>query len=218
VRGFGLIAIDRDERPASAAPRPARAAALAAAIAIPVCALALYAGVGNPRAIDEAQAFGRFAGPLTAEQAPAFRDQLAKHLAGNPRDARSWVLLGRVELALDRFPEAEAAFERAVADRKVALDPGVWCDYADAAGLAQGGRLEGKPASLVERAFALDPAYPRALEMAGSLAVERRDFASAARHWRNLLAQLPEDGSQRRELARAVERMERLAIGTAGRS
>jgi cytochrome c-type biogenesis protein CcmH len=200
------------ETPAPASQRPAWLAALAAAIALPVAALALYAAVGNPRAIDGARAFGELAGPLTPERAPAFRDQLARHLAGNPRDARAWALLGRVELALDRFAESEAAFERAVSDRKVALDPGIWCDYADAAGLAQGGRLEGKPARFIARALELDALHPRALEMAGSLAIERGDHAAAARQWQLLLDRLHADDPRRPELARAIDRARRLSV------
>jgi cytochrome c-type biogenesis protein CcmH len=199
------------ERVVPAARRPARIAALMAAIALPVAAFALYGAVGHPGAVENAGAFERFAGTLTAEQAPAFRDQLARHLADNPDDARAWALLGRIELALDRFAESGAAFERAVADRKVARDPDIWCDYADAAGLAQGGRLAGRPADFIARALALDASHPRALEMAGSLAIEQGDPAQALRQWRLLLDQLAANDPRRPGLARAVSRLERLA-------
>jgi cytochrome c-type biogenesis protein CcmH len=200
-----------EESAVPAARRPARFAALVAAVALPAAAFALYAAVGHPTAVDSAGEFGRFSGPLTAEQAPAFRDQLARHLSDNPKDARAWALMGRIELALDRFAESEAAFERAVADRKVALDPAIWCDYADAAGLAQGGRLEGKPAVFIARALELDASHPRALEMAGSLAIEKGDPAGALRHWRLMLNQLAANDPRRPELARAIDRVERLA-------
>ncbi|HEX4943892.1 MAG TPA: hypothetical protein VFV55_06030 [Usitatibacteraceae bacterium] len=207
-----MTGICLDDRTAPVDRRRPWLAALGVAVALPVAALALYAGFGKPQAIESSRAFGTLAGPLTAAQAPAFRDQLARHLADNPRDARAWALLGRVELALDRFAESEAAFENAVADPKVALDPGIWCDYADAAGLAQGGRLEGKPARLIARALDLDGSHPRALDMAGSLAIEQGHHANAARHWRSLLDQLGATDPRRAELARAVERVERLAV------
>jgi cytochrome c-type biogenesis protein CcmH len=198
--------------PAPRALGPSWLAALAIAVLLPVAALALYGTVGHPQAVENAPAFSGFSGPLTAEQAPAFRVLLAKHLADNPRDARAWALLGRVELALDRFAQSEAAFQRAMADRKVALDPGIWCDYADAAALAQGGRLEGKPAQFIARALELDSFHPRALEMAGSLAIERGDHAGAVRHWRLLLDGLAADDPRRGELARAISRAERMAV------
>lgn len=200
-----------DEGAAPATRRPARLAAIVAALAIPLAAFTLYGAIGEPQAIASARAFQDFAGPLDAERAPAFRNQLARHLADNPRDARAWALLARLELALDRFRESEAAFERALADRKVARDPGVWCDYADAAGLAQGGRLEGRPAQFIARALELDAAHPRALEMSGSLAIEKGDYAGATRQWRQLLEGLDANDPRRGDLVRAIARAERLA-------
>ena len=94
---------------------------------------------------------------------------------------------------------------------KVAADPGVLCDWADALGMAQGGRLTGRPAELVARALALRPAHPKALEMAGSAAYERREFALAADYWRRLLPQLADGSAPRRALEDAVARAERLA-------
>lgn len=194
--------------------RAPRVAAVVA-LALPLAAVGLYVLFGNPGAVDGVRGFERLAGEVTARNAPAFREQLARHLAANPGDGRAWVYLGRLELALERFPESAAAFEQAVATRKVALDPAVWCDYADALGMAQGGRLAGRPAELVRRALDLAPDHPRALEMAGSVAIERGDYALAVRHWRRLLAQLPPGGAQHRELATAIRRAESLSPGSA---
>lgn len=204
-----------DEVAATATKRPARITAVLAALLIPFAAFGLYRQVGNPEAIGKSQAFAGMEGPLTAQNLPAFRSQLAQHVAGNPRDGRAWAILGRVDLSLDRFADAEMAFGRAVQDRKVALDPGVWCDYADAAGMAQGGRLAGKPAELVAKALSLDPAHPRALEMAGSLAWEQGDFAAAATSWKQLLPQMAANDPARRELEAAIARAERRAQSAA---
>lgn len=189
--------------------------AAAVALALPLAALGLYAHFGNPGAVDGARGFERLAAQGAAKSSPALREELSKHLAANPGDGRAWVILARLELSLERFAESAAAFERAVASRKVALDPAVWCDFADALGMAQGGRLAGRPAELVGRALALAPEHPRALEMAGSVAIERGDYAVAAVHWRRLLAQLPPEAAEHRELAAAIARAERLAPGSA---
>ncbi len=147
---------------------------------------------------------------------PVTRDALKSHVERAPRDGRAWVMLARAELDADRFREAADAYERGLAtSRKVALDAAVWCEYADALGMAQGGRLEGRPRELIERALALNPAHPKALEMAGSAAYERGDFAAAARHWKALLAQLAADSHAHGELAAAVARAERKATGRA---
>lgn len=147
-----------------------------------------------------------------AEGPEALRRALARHLERNPRDGRGWVLFAMMEFEADRFESAAAAFERGIAaSTKVASDPAVWCEYADALGMAQGGSLAGRPTELIERALSLQANHPKALEMAGSAAFERRDFAAAVTHWRHLLPQLPEGSQMHGELSTAIERAERLA-------
>lgn len=155
---------------------------------------------------------------VAAESAspPVTREALKAHLERRPRDGRAWVLLARTEFEADRFREAADAYERGLdTSRTVALDPGVWSEYADALGMAQGGRLEGRPRELIERALALNAAHPKALEMAGSAAYERGDFVAATRYWKQLLAQLAEGTPAHGELAAAVARAERKAAGRA---
>jgi len=145
-------------------------------------------------------------------RAPAVREQLAAEVARNPGNGRAWVLLARAEFETDRFAEAAAAYERALAvSPKVARDPAVWCEYADALGMAQGGSLAGVPRSFIARALELNPAHPKALEMAGSAAYEARDFALAATYWRELLAQIREGSREHGELAAAIARADELA-------
>ncbi len=101
------------------------------------------------------------------------------------------MLLARSDLDADRFDAAAASYRKAIAaSPKVAADPDVWCEYADALGMTQGGSLAGEPRELVMRALTLEPDAPKALEMAGSAAWNKRDFAAAAAYWRQLLAQL----------------------------
>lgn len=141
------------------------------------------------------------------------RDGLVRHLARNARDGRAWVLLARIHFEADRFTEAADAYAKALAaSPKVAADPGVWCEYADALGMSQGGTLAGKPRELIERALALAPGHPKALEMAGSAAYELQDYEGALRNWRALLAKLPADSRQYRELTVAIERVEGLTL------
>lgn len=141
---------------------------------------------------------------------PATVQRLESHLAQTPRDARGWVLLARLHFAADRFEAAARAYERALeASPKVAKDPQVWCELADALGMAQGGRLAGRPRELIDKALALKGSHPRALEMAGSAAVEARDYPRALFYWELLLAQLDPQSREYRELAGAIERVRR---------
>jgi len=148
----------------------------------------------------------------SAVPAPSPRDVLVAELARNPRDCRAWVLLARMESAADRPAEAAAAYEKAVAaSPKVAADPAVWCEYADALALTQGGRLAGRPRELVQRALALNAAHPKALEMAGGVAFEAQDYAAAAKYWRDLLAQMPAGTRAYGELEAAIARADERA-------
>ena len=146
-------------------------------------------------------------------QARSPRDALVRHLANHPRDARGWVLLAILEFEADRYEAAATAFERAVdaSPTRVARDPGVLCDWADALAMTQGGSLAGRPTELVERALSLRADHPKALEMAGSAAFERRDFASAVTHWRRLLPMLDESSGMQPQLQAAIDRAEKLA-------
>ncbi|HEX4857480.1 MAG TPA: hypothetical protein VFV17_00585 [Usitatibacteraceae bacterium] len=148
-----------------------------------------------------------------APRIPALsREALRRNAEGNPRDGRGWALLAYAEFDANSYAEAAAAFEKAVAaSNKIAADPGVLCDWADAVGMAQGGMLKGRPRELIARALALRPTHPKALEMAGSAAYEQREYAMAAEYWQALLAQLAPGSEQHRAVQSAIARAEGLA-------
>jgi cytochrome c-type biogenesis protein CcmH len=185
----------------------ARWIAVAIVVLLPVAALVLYDRVGDPSAARTA-----IAADESAAGVDDVRERLVAHLASQPRDGRAWVLLARADAERARYAEAARSYEKALAaSPKIARDAGVWAELADALGMANGGRLEGRPHEIIQRALELDPAHPQALEMAGSAAYERRDFVAAARYWRQLAMLLGEGTPARAELDRAIERADRLA-------
>lgn len=200
------------------APVPARGrrALVIAAVALPVLALPIYLEFGSPHLAGRGpapQAVG--SGAEDGAAAPAAAPQAAKlaaleaHVASTPKDARAWVLLGRARMEANQFGPAAFAYERAIAVApKVARDPAVWCEYADAVGMSQGGSLVGKPRELIGKALEFDAEAPCALEMAGSAAVEARDFRAAQDYWSRLLRQLPAESPQHLQLATALKRIE----------
>jgi cytochrome c-type biogenesis protein CcmH len=177
-------------------------------------ALAVYlkaASADAPNAATEARPPAAEAIDSAADAGTYVR-RLGAHLEQQPRDARAWVILARLQADTDRFTEAAKAYEKALAlPSKVARDPAVWCEYADALGMTQGGRLAGRPRELIGRALALNPNHPKALEMAGSAEYGQGDYASALRFWRPLLAALTPGSQAYTELAGAIARTERLA-------
>jgi len=194
------------------AARPLRAL-VAYAAALPVAAALLYLHFGNPQLLGAPSAAQSPAISVAAgEDGGKLLAQLEAHVAASPDDARAWVMLGRLRMQRDQFAPAATAYERALAaSAKVARDPLVWCEYADALGMVQGGRLAGKPRKMIDKALLLDAAHPRALEMAGSAAYETGDFRGAVRYWQQLLTLLPADSNERGELAAAIARAERRA-------
>jgi cytochrome c-type biogenesis protein CcmH len=182
---------------------------IAAALAAVAFAVALLASFGESGAVRGNAAPDVEGVRAVASTGTATREQLVAHLANSPRDGRSWVLLARLDFAGDRFAAAAQEYAKALeVSTKVARDPDVWCEYADALGMTQGGSLQGQPREFVERALAIDPNHAKALEMAGSAAYEQRDYAAATEYWRKLLAQLPADSTQRRELVAALSHVE----------
>jgi cytochrome c-type biogenesis protein CcmH len=190
----------------------ARAMALVVAVALPLVAGLLYFTVGKPDALgDDTPA------PAPAGEAAKgdYVELLQSHLSRQPRDGRGWVLLARAQADRNEFKAAADAYEKALTvSEKVAKDPGVLCEYADALGMVQGGRLAGRPAELVARALSINPAHPAALEMAGSVAYEEGRYADAVRYWKQLLTDLAPGSDRHAELSTAVERAERKAAVT----
>lgn len=190
------------------------AVALAASLLVSLFALAPHlhsAGLDAVRSESETQ-------PSLAEaidsaaDADNFARRVRAHLDQTPRDARGWVIYARLRAETDDYADAAQAYERALAlPSKVARDPTVWCEFADALGMMQGGRLAGRPRELIDRALALNPNHPKALEMAGSAEFGQGDYASALRFWRPLLAMLEPGSRAYAEMAAAIARTEHLA-------
>jgi cytochrome c-type biogenesis protein CcmH len=137
---------------------------------------------------------------------------LERHLRWDPSDVRAWILKARLDVRAQRYELAAAAYQKAVAgNSKAARDAGVWVEYAEARGMAQGGTLAGEPLKLVQKALAIDGNHPQALDLAGSAAWEMGDFAQASLYWKRLLLQLQPGSAPHEQLSKAIERAEQRA-------
>lgn len=174
---------------------PDRRTALALGALIPLAAIALYLQLGRPDAAvpQPPAAVGAAAGAhaMTPEQVQQRVAALAERLAANPADADGWLMLGRSYTALGRYADGAAALRRAAA--LLPPNAGLLADLADLTGMAQGKRLAGEPARLVQAALDLDPRHVKALALAGSVAFEARDYPTARDYWERLVAVLPPD-------------------------
>lgn len=178
---------DVTPQPVAPARQAARWPGIAAALLIPVMAAALYWKLGNPAAIDIPT------DPALAQmqQVERMLPKLEQHLAEQPTDATGWKMLGKAYMALERYPDAVRALDKAAA--LTPDDAQLLADYADALAMAQGQTLKGKPTQLLGAALKVDPNNAKALYLSGFAAVEAGDTKQAALHWNKLLQMLPPD-------------------------
>jgi cytochrome c-type biogenesis protein CcmH len=200
---------------AVAATRPSRGLAVALAGLVAAVAIGGYAWVGSPRLIPVAP--GAFAGDSPTPESTAAEEAIAAALheraLKRPEDAIAWFQWARAELALGHMAEATEGYRHALALRP--KDPDLLADAADVFAVAAGGRLEGEPMQLVERALAVDPNHVKALALKGSYLVTRRDFAGAIAAWDRALKAAPADDPIAAFIGHQIAALRAMAAGMA---
>ncbi len=153
------------------------------------------AGLGKPPvapvAPPDAAATGASPGDREAglQQIAEMVDRLAARLKDKPDDAEGWTMLARSYTVLTRYRESLPAYRRAVELQP--RDAGLLADYADATAAANDGKPDAASNALIERALAIDPKQPKALALAGTVAFERGDYATAVMQWQKIADALP---------------------------
>lgn len=208
------------ETAAAAAEAPARPSTrlrLGLAGLVLAVGLAVYAWVGAPGAwqVGPGSTAPGSQPPheMADAQFSAMADQLAERLRQQPDDAEGWAMLARSYTVLGRHDEALPAFRRLLALRP--QDAQAHADLADALGAAQGRSLEGEPERLIERALQLEPDNVKALALAGTIALQRGEAATAQRHWERALAQVEPGSEIATRLQGAVDDARQRAAGGA---
>ncbi len=126
--------------------------------------------------------------PLTTEQLEQSIATMQERVKTNPSDATAWAMLAHSYDMLGRYAEASTSYARLVELRP--NDPQVLADAADSLALANGRMLAGAPMKLVERALALDANNLKALSLAATDALERKDPAAAIGYWQRARLQI----------------------------
>jgi cytochrome c-type biogenesis protein CcmH len=193
---------------ATAATRPGLLLMAVLSIAVVAVAVASYAWLATPAtrtagpvvsapaaagASASSNAGGDKSGghPVNSAQISAMVDKLAARLKEQPDDGDGWAMLARSYAVTGRHHDAVPAFRNAVALKKG--DAVLLADYADALAVTQDRRFEGEPLALVEQALRLDPNNVKALLLAGSAALERKDSAGAIQYWEKVTRLVPPD-------------------------
>jgi cytochrome c-type biogenesis protein CcmH len=189
--------------PADVTPRVSRTSAVVLMLLLPLASVLTYLQLGDLRPLAAAEPSPPAAAgaqhSLTQAQIEARVAALAERLKASPGDAEGWVMLGRSYVVLGRYRDAAMAWRRAVDLRPP--DATLLADLADVVAMAQGKRLAGEPAALVQRALDADPRHVKALALAGSVAFEARDYPAARGYWERLLGLVPVQS----DVARSVQ-------------
>ena len=200
--------LDEESAPETAvAPTRTTRTAWAIGLAIPLLTLGAYGFLGNLRALDPASLVANPESEPTREDIEAMVSAFAARLEAVPdhqsADPKAWEMLARSYAAMQKFPQAKKAYERAVE-----LNPGnaqILVDYADVLAMMQGQSLAGQPTALLDRALILDPGNLKGLALAGSAAFERKDFAKAIQLWEKAGNVAPPGSEFAQGLASSIE-------------
>jgi cytochrome c-type biogenesis protein CcmH len=177
--------------------RSARYTLAGVALAVPLSAGALYGVIGNTEALGGHTAAAKN-NPEMQKMVAAF----AAKMEQNPADGKGWVMLARSYKVMGQSLDAERAYERA--GDFVDTDAQELANYADVVATNAGGRFNEKATKLVEKALKVDPANTMALWLSGNAAYERGDMPAAVDRWQKLLALVPADSDDARELRAAI--------------
>ena len=188
--------------------------AWALGLTIPLIAVGIYGFLGNIQALDPVNLQAKEQADPTPEQLEAMVAAFAARLQAVPDteqpDPKAWEMLARSYAAMQKFPEANKAYKRAVELNPVNAQ--IVADHADVVAMLQGQSMVGEPTRLLERALALDPNNLKALALAGSAAFEKKDFAKAVQYWSKAQGLAPPGSEFAKGLASSVEEA-RLASG-----
>lgn len=204
-------------RQAPAAPVRGQHAGIAAAcllsVIIPVAAELLYGKLGNPRAAADAT-LARAAEPHAEDSGDDMAlaiNALAQRLRATPDDADGWYTLARSYETLGRYTDAVAAYQQVL--RLVPGQPAVLADLADALLSANQGTPDANAIAAVAQSLAAQPDQPKALALAGMMALRRGDAAEALMHWERLQAELPPDSEAARQIQSNIAQARAMAAG-----
>jgi cytochrome c-type biogenesis protein CcmH len=211
-----VLASPTTPTPRARSPRPSWR--LVATLVVVVAAIAVggYAFTGSPSLAG----LGAPAKPPATADAPdtsqreiglaqiaEMVDKLAARLKDKPDDAEGWTMLARSYTVLTRYRDALPAYRHAIA-----LEPrnaGLLADYSDALAAANGGKPDAESLAMIDRALAIDPGQPKALALAGTVAFDRGDYASAVTQWQKIADRLPPESEFHQQVMANIDEARR---------
>ncbi len=163
-------------------------------ILVPLSLIAVYAIVGEPRAIQRDQ--------TPSDQLRGQLITIANQLERNPDNQANWLALGSAYKNIESFSSAEHAFRRALyLDPEDALTQ---VELAETLIFANVGQTPEEAILLLEQALATEPANQKALWLKGVIAFSNEQYTDAIGQWQQLLATLPAEAPVRTSIERQI--------------
>ena len=221
-QGFDLSQQELTQRLMEDAPGAATAQAPAAparikllisvlTLTIPVLAFVIYFYVGTPIALDPAllaQANGEE--QITPQKLETMAEQLSQRLEKEPKNAEAWVMLGRIQRALARYEQADAALQKALALER---NDDVMIERAEVLAQKNNGSFKGEAWAIINSVLKANPQNGNALLLAGSAAFSEGRFKEALAYWEKVRGLLPATSPDGPALAEAIDKArERLGL------
>mgnify|MGYP003337677743 CR=1 FL=1 len=162
----------------------------------------LYAGFGQPSALNpQVLAHGMADEPVTPEKIEKMGRELRARLDKNPDAVEDWVMLSRVERALDRFDAAQQALARAL---KLSYNPDWAIERAELLASRDQGQFQGEPWQIIRSVLQSDPNHLGALLLAGSASYAEARYPDALAYWEKASALVPMQSPDRQPLDAAL--------------
>jgi cytochrome c-type biogenesis protein CcmH len=161
-------------------PKPAPWTALAAGGVLVVGSVGLYSAWSN----------WSWRSSPGVESPEGMVERLVHRLNDHPDDIAGWLMLGRSYVALQEYPLAVRAYERA--DRVAGgHNADALVGEAEALTLTDDSQLTGQAGQLIERALAIEPSSPQALFFGAAAAMRRGELPLARARFSKLLTLNP---------------------------
>ncbi|MCL2872379.1 MAG: c-type cytochrome biogenesis protein CcmI [Betaproteobacteria bacterium] len=200
------MAFQKNAAAAQPAPRqkPAVIWGVVGSLVLLIVAGVLYGVVGTPTAFDPKVAVSEEAADKGGHDvSPAQLDEMinafAAKMESDPNNIEGWMMLARSYVQTGKYQQAAATYEKIIG--RIPDEANVLADYADLMATMQGGRLDGRPMELVERALKADPTHWKALALAGTHAFDQQDYAKAEAYWTKMKATVPPES----DLAKTID-------------
>ncbi len=186
--------------------------AVASAALLLAGALLVYYLVGDPLAMSLADAEQVFEldPSRDSEALDDWRQILEARVDHKPDDAKSWYLLGHVDLRLGRFATAAEAFS--MAGRTHGEDPSIDIFWLQARYMAANGQLDDTSRTIAERILAREPNQPLVLEMIAIDAFQRGAYQESVSLLNRALSNPLQEKHQRTLEAGFQEARSRLGV------